>query len=148
MKLKVVKLTKNDLKKHPADILKKVGAVDKIRGATFPTHVYMSKKDLDIVEANLRKSFKKANPLSRKQAIDRSVDFAMADFGPNEALAKVMVSGVALVDTEALYQEFKASADSKQIRYVVTYEKKPTLVEIVKKVKSAVVNALKFQNRA
>jgi hypothetical protein len=147
-KMKVVKLTKQDLKKHPADILKKVGAVDKNRGNAYPIHVYMSKKDLDAVETNLRKSLKKANPRMPKQALDRSVDFVMADFGPNTYLQDVMASGIAAVDVESLNKDLNAA---KTIAYKVTYVKLSPVQKLMQKLVNgteSVIEALKFQNRA
>lgn len=146
-KLKIVKLTKNDLKKHPADILKKVGAVDKNRGNAYPTHVFMSKKDLDVVEANLKKSLKKSNPRMSKQALDRSVYFVMADFGPNTYLQDVMASGIAVVDVESLNKDLNAA---KTINYKVTCVKLSPVQKLMQKLVNgteSVIEALKFQNR-
>ena len=60
--MKTIKLTKKMLKMHPADLLIKLGAVDKEEKNAFPSHVYFSKEDYKELRTNLKFLAKKAAP--------------------------------------------------------------------------------------
>lgn len=104
--LKTVKLTKKLLNKHPADLLKELGAVH--GKYAYPSHVYFSKADYATLEKSLRTTFKKKYKGYTKRAEDIAVGMEMLNYGPNESFKDVIVPGYALIDLEAMEAERKS----------------------------------------
>lgn len=103
--MKVVKITKNMLKAHPADLLIALGAVDKNNTHTFPNHVYFSKENYKELKNNIIKQTKKIYPNTSKWFLDNAVETELLNYGPNESLAEAIRPGYALVDEEGIKKE-------------------------------------------
>ncbi len=103
--MKTVRITKKMLKMHPADLLIKLGAVDKYQHNGFPSLVYFSKEDYKELRKNLKISAKKNCPDTSERLINYSVGVDLLKYGPNETLADAIKSGYALIDEEALEKE-------------------------------------------
>jgi hypothetical protein len=101
--MKAVKLTKRMLKMHPADLLVKIGAVDKDKKQAYPGDVYFSREDYQELKKNLKESAKKESefrPSTKRLAYIVSVE--LLNYGPNESLGDAIRPGWALVDEEAI----------------------------------------------
>ena len=105
--MKIVKLTKNMLKMHPADLLIKLGLVDKEKKFAYPQHVYFSKEDYKELSKNLKNLAKKSCPNSSDRVINYSIGADLLNYGPNETLANAIRPGYALVDEEGFEREGK-----------------------------------------
>ena len=91
--MKVVKLTKKDLRKGWGHILTKCGLVD--GNNAHPSNLYMSAKDIKEVRRERLKNFKsRSNP--RQAMYGEALDFL--NLGPCQELADVIKPGYALVD--------------------------------------------------
>ena len=95
-----VKLTKNTLKLHPADLLIKLGAT--IESSAFPQHVYFSKEDYKLLRQNLIKHIKKVRPEASSKWIQWASGLELLNYGPNESLANAIKPGYCLVGREAI----------------------------------------------
>ena len=103
--MKTVKVTKNMLKMHPADLLVKLGAVDKEKKFSYPGYVFFSKEDYKELRENLRNRAKKEFPHANKRGLDSVVGMELLNYGPNESLAEAIKPGYALVDEEGIEKE-------------------------------------------
>lgn len=99
-----VKLNKNWLKLHPADVLTKLGATYPERKQGFPSHVYFSREDSKTLKENLKKLANKSFPGASKRLIANCVGMDWLNYGPNESLKDVVRPGYALIDNEAIEQ--------------------------------------------
>lgn len=97
--MKTVKLTKKMLKLHPADLLVKLGAVNKEKTESYPSNVYFSDKDSSALKKNLVTKAKKSMPSASKKYVDYSVGMEWLNYGPNESLGNVLKPGYAVIDT-------------------------------------------------
>lgn len=103
--MKTIKLTKKMLKMHPADLLVKLGAVDKEQKNAFPSHVYFSKEDYKELRTNLKFLAKKLAPNSPKRFLNYSVNVDLLNYGPNQGLEEAIRPGYALIDEEAIEKD-------------------------------------------
>ena len=103
--MKTIKLTKKMLKMHPADLLIKLGAVDKEEKNVFPSHVYFSKEDYKELRTNLKFLAKKSAPNTSERLLNYSVNVDSLNYGPNQSLEKAIRPGYALIDEEAIEKD-------------------------------------------
>lgn len=103
--MKTVKITNKMLKMHPADLLIKLGAVDKEKKFAYPNYVYFSKEDLKELRVNLKTLAKKNCPGTSDKLINYSVGMDWLNYSPNETLAEAIRPGYALVDEEKFKKE-------------------------------------------
>lgn len=103
--MKTVKVTKNMLKMHPADLLVKLGAVDKEKKFAFPGCVYFSKEDYKELRKNLKNRALVEFPHASTRGIASVVGMELLNYGPNETLAEALRPGYALVDEEGIEKE-------------------------------------------
>jgi len=100
--MKSIKLNKSLLKKHPADILVELGAVDKEKKQGYPGHLYFSAQDYKELRNNVTKLAKKERPYAPSKSIQATVGWVLLDYGPNESLGDAIKPGYALIDEEAI----------------------------------------------
>lgn len=103
--MKAFKLTKKMLS-EPTILLKTVGAVNYRDNQAFPSQVFMNNKDYDVLVKNVRKLFKKENPLIKLEKLEAPVQYHMLNYGP-VSLKNGIEQGYVLVDTQAIQEEVK-----------------------------------------
>lgn len=101
--MKQIKINKRLLKKMPAEILGFLGAVHGNRA--FPEHVYLSKKDYNLLEKNLINRARRERPGMAKKFYRLSVGFELLNLGPSQLVENAVKDGYAIVDSEAIAAE-------------------------------------------
>jgi hypothetical protein len=113
--MRIEKLTKKLLKKHPDDVYRALKAVDEEFKHAFVSEVFFSKEDCDEMKKTLTKLHKKERSYLSKKAIETAVAWDWLGIGPNESYAKAIRPGYALIDdigiarAKALAHKTKAS---------------------------------------
>jgi hypothetical protein len=92
--MRIIKLTKKDLKAGWEHILNKAGLVHENRG--YPGNLYMSKADIKDVRQEYIKRFKKGGRNARLVKYSEGMHFL--NLGANSLLENVIKPGYALVD--------------------------------------------------
>jgi hypothetical protein len=100
--MKVVKLTKKMFHMHPADLLVKLGAVNKEQGIVYPQYVYFSEQDSKKYKKLFKKLVKKKLKRCSDRLINYSVNMDWLNYGPCHMLGKALKDGIVIVDDEAI----------------------------------------------
>lgn len=95
--MKLVKLTKRQLKKDVYELLVDLKLYDEQKKEAYPSRLFVSEADYKKLTANTRRAFEKEYPFVSKEKLATSIAMYLLNYGPSTILAEGIKDGYAFI---------------------------------------------------